>query len=129
MSDFDNKYPHARSKQAQPGWPAGVTVITLKGLDHLGVDERGRLYWDGKPIEIARTPSLTKAQNWIAMGVDGGGCCRGSGGVAALLRVRRVLTHHPHHDLEQERQGGSYGTCGRLRSHPTMAAPHSQSRG
>lgn len=33
-------------------WPKGVRVIGLKELDHLGVDRTGRLYWDGKPIEI-----------------------------------------------------------------------------
>lgn len=33
-------------------WPKGVRVISLDEVDGLGVDIDGRLYWDGKPVEI-----------------------------------------------------------------------------
>ena len=33
-------------------WPKGVRGVARNELDVLGVDKRGRLYWDGKPIEV-----------------------------------------------------------------------------
>ena len=43
------------NKQA---WPPGVRAIGQDELDCLGVDRRGNLYWDGKPVEV-RHFSLT----------------------------------------------------------------------
>src|SRR5436190_19511189 len=34
-------------------WPRGVRPIGQGELDCLGIDRRGDLYWDGKPIEVA----------------------------------------------------------------------------
>lgn len=34
------------------GWPQSVRSIGMEELDNLGVDKTGRLYWDGKPVEI-----------------------------------------------------------------------------
>jgi hypothetical protein len=33
-------------------WPAGVREIGMEETDCLGVDRRGNLYWDGKPVEV-----------------------------------------------------------------------------
>ena len=59
MSNFDARYPDARTTIRQPHWPDDVRVISQDGLNFIGVDSSGRMYWDGKPIEIARTFSLT----------------------------------------------------------------------
>ena len=67
MSTFDERYPNARTLTGRPGWPPDVRSISLEGVDYIGVDDHGRLYWDGHRIEIARTLSLTRAQNFIAV--------------------------------------------------------------
>ena len=33
-------------------WPRGVRPIGQGELDCLGIDRRGDLYWDGKPVEV-----------------------------------------------------------------------------
>jgi len=33
-------------------WPPGVREIAMEEQDCLGIDRRGNLYWDGKPIEL-----------------------------------------------------------------------------
>jgi len=33
-------------------WPPGVREIAMEEQDCLGIDRRGNLYWDGKPIEV-----------------------------------------------------------------------------
>jgi hypothetical protein len=48
-----------RLHQRRNHWPADVRSISLEGLEFLGVDSTGRIYWDGKPVEITRTFSLT----------------------------------------------------------------------
>jgi len=35
--------------------------------DEMGVNDLGRLYWDGKPIEIVKTFSLNRWQTAIAL--------------------------------------------------------------
>src|SRR5215510_3109021 len=35
-------------------WPPGVREIAMEEQDCLGIDRRGNLYWDGKPIEVSR---------------------------------------------------------------------------
>jgi hypothetical protein len=35
-------------------WPPGVRGIGTEEMDCLGVDRRGNLYWDGKPVEVRR---------------------------------------------------------------------------
>jgi|SRR5882672_1027127 len=49
-------------------WPKNVRPIALKESDGLGIDIDGRLYWDGKPVEIiGRRLDLTWSQFWIAL--------------------------------------------------------------
>jgi hypothetical protein len=49
-------------------WPKDVRPIALKESDGLGIDNDGRLYWDGKPVEIiGRRLDLTSGQFWIAI--------------------------------------------------------------
>lgn len=44
-------------------WPEGVRSVGLKELDKLGVDDAGRLYWDGQPVEVIKHHLvLTSAQ-------------------------------------------------------------------
>ena len=33
-------------------WPPGVRETAMEEQDCLGIDRRGNLYWDGKPIEV-----------------------------------------------------------------------------
>ena len=40
-------------------WPEGVRKISLDELDNFGLDAEGRLYFDGRPVEIRRGVSLT----------------------------------------------------------------------
>jgi hypothetical protein len=53
--------PHpAQSTAARPGnWPDGVRPISVDGLSHIGVGNDGSLYWDGKPIQVARRFDLS----------------------------------------------------------------------
>jgi hypothetical protein len=39
-------------KANKQNWPAGVREIGMEETDCLGVDRRGNLYWDGKPVEV-----------------------------------------------------------------------------
>ena len=60
----DQKQQQANSPYKK-GWPLGVSPITCADIESLGVGKDGRLYWDGKPIEIRKTPSLSW---WQKMG-------------------------------------------------------------
>ena len=53
--------PHpAQSTAARPnGWPVGVRPISVDGLSHIGVGHDGSLYWDGRPIQVARRFDLS----------------------------------------------------------------------
>ena len=45
-------------------WPQKVRPIALEETDGLGIDVDGRLYWNGKPVEIVgRRLDLTTGQN------------------------------------------------------------------
>lgn len=41
---------HAMSSDSPPDWPPGVKGITLKGVALLGLDDKRRLYWDGRRV-------------------------------------------------------------------------------
>ncbi len=41
------------------GWPSDVRPISLETLSFLGVDPDGNLYWNGKPVEVRKSLSLT----------------------------------------------------------------------
>jgi hypothetical protein len=34
-----------QSQTSNPNWPGGVRAISIEGLDNLGVDDEGVLYW------------------------------------------------------------------------------------
>jgi hypothetical protein len=67
MSDFDKRYPHARTGSRQMHWPSGVHSISQDGLDFLGIDDDGQLYWDGKLVRVASPLELTTTQAWFAV--------------------------------------------------------------
>jgi hypothetical protein len=48
-------------------WPKGVQSISYNGVDALGTDAKGELYWHGKPVEIRRPLDLTRIQNTVAI--------------------------------------------------------------
>lgn len=47
---------------AVPGWPPNVRSIAPNGILFLGIDEKNRLYWDGRPVEIQRRLKLSRLQ-------------------------------------------------------------------
>jgi hypothetical protein len=51
-------------------WPKTVRPIGLDEADGLGIDRDGRLYWNGKPVEIiGQRLDLTRTQAWVAIAV------------------------------------------------------------
>jgi hypothetical protein len=53
MRDFDRRYPDARATSGKASWPRGVHRISEIGLDNIGVDDEGRLYWNGQMVKEA----------------------------------------------------------------------------
>lgn len=49
-----------------PEWPAGVHAVSREGLLLLGLDSKGRLYWDGRPLEARRRLNLSWVQKLAA---------------------------------------------------------------
>jgi hypothetical protein len=51
-------------KSYKPYAPAGRNVhsIGITDLSRLSIDNDGRLYWDGKPVEVRRRISMSRAQ-------------------------------------------------------------------
>jgi hypothetical protein len=55
-------YPIDQSK-----WPTSVRPISMSESGGLGIDRPGRLYWDGKPVEIIGIVSTSHGLNsWSA---------------------------------------------------------------
>jgi hypothetical protein len=54
------------NKQA---WPPGVRSIgIIDEIDCMGIDRRGNLYWDGKPLEVGKQQLvLTRCQKFWAV--------------------------------------------------------------
>lgn len=51
-------------------WPKNVRPIAMSETDGLGIDPSGRLYWNGKPVEIvSQRLDLTWVQTVIALAV------------------------------------------------------------
>lgn len=49
-------------------WPRHVRPIAMGEANGLGIDNDGRLYWNGKPVEIiGRRVDLTRAQSAFAI--------------------------------------------------------------
>jgi hypothetical protein len=67
MKKFDQRYPNARTGSGNAGWPRGVHKISQIGLDNLGVDNEGRLYWNGQMVKEANPLELTYPQEVSAI--------------------------------------------------------------
>ena len=67
MKKFDQRYPNARTRSGNSSWPRGVHKISQIGLDNLGVDNEGRLYWNGQMIKEANPLELTYPQEVSAI--------------------------------------------------------------
>src|SRR6476661_4327189 len=51
-------------------WPTNVRPVAMTEVDGLGIDPSGRLYWNGKPVEIvSQRLDLTWVQTAIALSV------------------------------------------------------------
>jgi hypothetical protein len=48
-------------------WPQRVRPISMPELDGFGIDDDGRLHWDGKPVEVGRRIDLNWTQTVIAI--------------------------------------------------------------
>lgn len=48
-------------------WPRGVKPIGYGQMDKIGVDAEGRLYWDGKRVEVSRRLDLSTGERWFAL--------------------------------------------------------------
>ena len=67
MTKFDQRYPSARTGSGKASWPRGVHKISQIGLDNIGVDEEGRLYWNGQMVKEANPLELTYPQEVSAI--------------------------------------------------------------
>jgi hypothetical protein len=67
MRDFDQRYPNARTSSGKASWPRGVYKISQIGLDNLGVDDEGRLYWNGQMVKEANPLELMHPQEVSAI--------------------------------------------------------------
>jgi hypothetical protein len=60
------RIPHQTIDKSK--WPKTIRPISLSESDGLGIDAEGRLYWNGRPVEIiGRRLDLTWTQAWIAI--------------------------------------------------------------
>jgi hypothetical protein len=60
------RIPHQTIDKSK--WPKTIRPISTSESDGLGIDADGRLYWNGKPVEIiGRRIDLTWGQFWIAL--------------------------------------------------------------
>jgi len=60
------RVPHQTIDKSK--WPSTVRPISTSEGDGLGIDVDGRLYWNGKPVEIiGRRLDLTKNQTAVAL--------------------------------------------------------------
>jgi hypothetical protein len=51
-------------------WPSHVREISIPETAGLGIDNNGRLYWNGRPVEIiGQRLDLTWWQNIVAIGI------------------------------------------------------------
>ena len=59
--------------------------ISLDGLAHLGVGDDGRIYWDGRQVEVARTFNLTWWQKAGAIAVAASSVVAAAAAVASAI--------------------------------------------
>jgi hypothetical protein len=65
--DFDQQYPEARATSGKASWPGDVHKISQIGLDNIGIDGEGRLYWNGKMVREHNPLELTYPQEVSAI--------------------------------------------------------------
>lgn len=46
----------------KPGWPVGVHPMSFDDADRLGVDDKGRLFWDGIRLKTQERITLSFLQ-------------------------------------------------------------------
>ena len=61
----NTRHPAASSSRRE-SWPEGVYTVSIDGLDHLGVDKDGLIYWDGRLIKMARKITLDTQERFLA---------------------------------------------------------------
>lgn len=67
QAHIDEKKEKIPLTDADPStWPDHVRMVSLQETTKLGVDVQGRLYWDGKLVEIRRTIELRKFERGVA---------------------------------------------------------------
>ena len=71
--------------EGKPGWPKDVRSITRDGLDNMGVDKEGDLYWRRKQMGSTKKFRLTRNQG------IGAGIAIGASAVQALPDVLRFI--------------------------------------
>jgi hypothetical protein len=71
--------------EGKPNWPNHVRSVTREGLDNIGVDREGDLYWRGKQAGSTRKFRLTRNQR------IGAGIAIGASAVQALIDLLRFL--------------------------------------
>jgi hypothetical protein len=79
------RHPGASSSRNE-SWPEGVYTVSIDGLDHLGVDKEGLIYWDGRLIKMARKITLDTQERILAWIVAGATV------VAAVATVVQAIT-------------------------------------
>ncbi len=72
-------------------WPRGVEPIAVEDLGRLGIDAEGRLFWDGRPVEIRRRLVLSGAQKALAVLVSVVAVLSGFGSFASGLNQASIF--------------------------------------
>jgi hypothetical protein len=89
---MDNPHPAQSASKPPEHWPQDVYPIALEGLDFLGVDSQGRLFWDGKPIEIRKAIDLSR---WQTIGAVVVALAAVVGAIAACISAYAAMLSVP----------------------------------
>ncbi len=63
----------------------GVHALSDEGRRLLGLDRKGQLYWDGKPLEVRRRFGLTWRQKLVAGAVTAAAIAGGLNGIVQAV--------------------------------------------
>jgi hypothetical protein len=74
-----------------PEWPPGVHALSREGLRLLGLDDKGRLYWDGRQVGVGRRPDPGWRQRLAAAAVT---AALLSGGVNGMVQAISAATEY-----------------------------------
>jgi hypothetical protein len=61
-SEPDAPAKEASPKEASPKKGRNIHPLATADLSRLSIDDDGRLYWDGKPVEVRRRIEMSRAQ-------------------------------------------------------------------